>query len=225
MAFPWGPVIGAAGGIIGGLIGRSGQKAANEANLKIARDQMSFQERMSNTAYSRSAVDLENAGLNRILALGRPASTPAGALATMQNIEGPMQEGISRGAGTAIAVRRQNQELKNMKAQAELIHHQKHLTAQQLRKTHMEGSKEFHKIDTARAEASRAKLEAELYQKVYGGWGGQTLYMMNQGGTAVSTAKGIRDVGRQGWGTAKRTGRAAKGAWGKLMKKLMRIGK
>jgi len=47
------------GEIIGGLISKSGQSSANRANLNIAREQMKFQERMSNTAYQRSAADLK----------------------------------------------------------------------------------------------------------------------------------------------------------------------
>ena len=47
--------IGAAANIVGGLIGREGQKDANAANLAIAREQMDFQREMSNTAYRREA--------------------------------------------------------------------------------------------------------------------------------------------------------------------------
>lgn len=45
---------------------------------RSARKQMDFQERMSSTAFQRAAADAEAAGLNRVLALGQPASTPGG---------------------------------------------------------------------------------------------------------------------------------------------------
>ena len=114
--FPWSAAASFAGNVVGGLFGRSGQRRANRTNLQIAREDRAFQERMSSTALQRSAADAEKAGLNRILALGRPASTPAGRIATMQNEEGPLGEGIKDAVSSAMAATRLRQEVKNMKA-------------------------------------------------------------------------------------------------------------
>jgi len=104
------------GEIIGGLISKSGQKSANAANLKIAREQMAFQEKMSNTAYQRSSKDLEAAGLNRILALGSPASSPQGASATMQNENAQLGAGVAKGANSAVALASGIAQIKNINA-------------------------------------------------------------------------------------------------------------
>ena len=89
-------------GAIGGLLGFKGQQRANKQNIRFAREQMAFQERMSNTAYQRAIRDMKAAGLNPILALGKPSSTPGGATATMQNQEGAgvssaVQAGLLKG--------------------------------------------------------------------------------------------------------------------------------
>ena len=119
-----GPIAGLAGNIIGGLFGRSGQRDANQANLQMAREQMRFQERMSNTAYQRAAKDLEKAGLNRILALGSPATSPAGARAQFQNEDALVAEGISRGVSSAYDAIKLRQDVKESNARINLVNSQ-----------------------------------------------------------------------------------------------------
>jgi hypothetical protein len=68
------------GSILGDLAGIGLQAHYNRESESRNR---AFQERMSNTAYSRAATDLDNAGLNRVLALGQGATTPSGATSSI----------------------------------------------------------------------------------------------------------------------------------------------
>jgi len=112
-----GSVLGGLGSVVGGLFGQSGQSSANRANAREAAKNRAFQERMSNTAYQRATKDLEAAGLNRILALGSPASSPGGNMARFENTKKPLQEGINSGITNALQAKRQAAEIKLIQAQ------------------------------------------------------------------------------------------------------------
>lgn len=78
------------GGLIAAGANYAGQKDANVQNLRIAREQMQFQERMSGTSYQRAVEDMKLAGINPMLAFQQGgASSPSGQSATMQNALGP----------------------------------------------------------------------------------------------------------------------------------------
>jgi hypothetical protein len=112
-----GAAIGAGASLLGGLIAKKGQEDTNAMQMELAREQMDFQERMSSTAYQRSAADLEAAGLNRILALGSPASSPSGAMAQLRNPDAALGEAVAGAPASALAVRQANALRKNIEQQ------------------------------------------------------------------------------------------------------------
>lgn len=128
------------GDVFGSLLGGA---ASGAFNAREARKQRQWMEKMSNTAYQRAATDLEKAGLNRVLALGSPASTPSGAAASMSPID-PV--------GSGVAAASAKQSIKQSKAEEALKREQAELVKEQKR--------------IADAEADKAEVEKKIYEAV-----------------------------------------------------------
>ncbi len=105
-AAPW--LVPAAISLVGGLVG-------NRSSAKEAAINRDFQEGMSRTAHQREVADLRAAGLNPILSGtgGRGAPQPSGATAAQRD---PLTAGVTSG----LMAKRQQQEIKNMKATKKL---------------------------------------------------------------------------------------------------------
>lgn len=101
------------GSLAEGAASAFGQSSANRSNRAASREQMDFQERMSNSAWQRGMEDMRKAGLNPVLAgkLGG-ASAPVGAQASAQNA----MTGFSGSTARALEARRLSADIDNLNA-------------------------------------------------------------------------------------------------------------
>jgi len=137
-ALGWAPLVGTA-------LDAWAQHSANKQNIQLAREQMAFEERMSSTEVQRRVQDLIAAGLNPMLAAGSAASSGGGASAHVEPI-------TSKAASTALQMKMQHEQLKNLQEQNRLI-------AAQVAKTRAET--EYTSASATQLSYSMNKLELE----------------------------------------------------------------
>lgn len=146
-----GAAIGAAGSILGGMIGKSSAKDTNAQNYQIAKENRDWQEEMSNTAYQRAAADMKAAGINPLMAAMKGgASTPSPSTPTMQDTGAAAISAGAKSFEKIAQAANMEADLDNKRQQNELLKEQTNLTRENARKV---------QVDTDLAEASKGTKE------------------------------------------------------------------
>lgn len=168
------PIVSALGpALISGAFSALGQRSANRTNIALMRERHAFQERMSSTAYQRGMADMKKAGLNPILAYRQgPATTPGGASAQVGNVGAAFADAFGKTGSSAIAARRQEEELKNIAAdtnkkydESEVLRTENTRRLQDI--ANMQKTEQLLELQmhTAKREATRADVDRKLVEE------------------------------------------------------------
>lgn len=187
MAIGGGGLVGAAIGALGSFFGA---KSQNKSNRAIAREQMAFQERLSNSAYQRSMGDMRKAGLNPILAYKQGgASTPSGAGIPAVDEIGPAVSSAQHTMRLASDIKLQKAQTGQSKSVTEA---QKSLSAD----LHQRARKTGYEADLAGMANEIGRKKTNLISKYLNTDVGKAGVLANEVGTSwnpmISSAKQLR---------------------------------
>ncbi|MCK6418891.1 MAG: hypothetical protein L6Q57_08170 [Alphaproteobacteria bacterium] len=161
------------GDILGSALGFFSAKDTNRANQRAADDTNQFTREMMQNRHQWEVNDLKAAGLNPVLSAGGTPSMGSSAKADVIN---PM-DSISQGLQSALAVKRFNFELDNLKADTEKKKQEAYLTSDLSQKAAADTSLAIAQIrnaetqnDLLKYQLPGARVDAKTDKSTIGGW-------------------------------------------------------